>query len=64
MTLLTSRNALPEEFGKIIQWIESGVIDTRPWMTHRSPFEQLIEDFPAYTRPETGVIKAIVDVSR
>ena len=61
-TLLCSRNALSADFTRIIQLIEDGRIDTAPWITHRTPFEQLIEVFPSYTRPETGVIKAIVEV--
>ena len=37
-------------------------IDTSPWITHRSRFDELISNFPSYTRPETGVIKAVVEV--
>jgi alcohol dehydrogenase len=62
MAILASRNALPADFDRIIQHIEEGRIDTRPWITHRTPFNDLIENFPSYTRPETGVIKAIVEV--
>ena len=62
MTLFASRNALPGDFDRIIQLIEDGKIDTRPWITHRSPFADLIGNFPAYTKPETGVIKAMVEV--
>lgn len=61
-TLLCSRNALPEDFARIIKLIEEGQIDTRPWITHRVAFDDLIDVFPSYTRPETGVIKAIVEV--
>ncbi len=61
-TLLCSRNALPEDFTRIIRLIEEGRIDTRPWITHRCGFEELIDAFPSYTQPETGCIKAIVDV--
>jgi len=61
-TLLCSRNALPGDFTRIIQLIESGDIDTDPWITHRSGFDQLIGDFPKYTQPETGVIKAVVEM--
>lgn len=63
MTLLASRNALPADFTRIIRLIEEGRIDTRPWITHRTPFDEMIGNFPAYTRPETGVIKAIVEVN-
>jgi 2-desacetyl-2-hydroxyethyl bacteriochlorophyllide A dehydrogenase len=61
-TLLCSRNALPQDFDRIIGLIEGGRIDTRPWITHRAAFEELIDVFPSYTRPETGVIKAVVEV--
>ena len=63
MTVLASRNALPADFARIIRLIEEGRIDTRPWITHRTSFADMIDRFPAYTRPETGVIKAIVEVS-
>src|SRR4030095_13838325 len=63
MTLLASRNALPQDFVRIIKLIEEGKIDTRPWITHRAGFDELIERFPSYTKPETGVIKAIMDVN-
>lgn len=62
MTLLASRNALPGDFDRIIQLIETGKIDTRPWITHRTGFNELIAQFPSYLQPETGVIKAIVEV--
>jgi threonine dehydrogenase-like Zn-dependent dehydrogenase len=62
-TLMCSRNALPRDFTRIIGAIERGEIDTRPWITHRTNFENLIGDFPSFTKPETGVIKAVVEVS-
>lgn len=63
LTLLASRNALPPDFTRIVSLIQSGQIDTRPWITHRTAFEELPSVFPSYTRPETGVIKAVVEVS-
>jgi 2-desacetyl-2-hydroxyethyl bacteriochlorophyllide A dehydrogenase len=61
-TLLCSRNALARDFAQIIALIEEGQIDTRPWITHRAAFDEVIDVFPSYTRPETGVIKAVVAV--
>src|SRR5262249_5493235 len=58
-TLLCSRNALAQDFTRIIALIEEGRIDTRPWITHRAAFDEVIDVFPSYTRPETGVIKAV-----
>jgi 2-desacetyl-2-hydroxyethyl bacteriochlorophyllide A dehydrogenase len=62
MTAFASRNAMPSDFARIIRHIEESQIDTRPWITHRTPFSEMIDQFPSYTRPETGVIKAIVEV--
>jgi alcohol dehydrogenase len=62
LTVMGSRNALPGDFTRIIQLIEDGKIDTRPWITHQTDFGSLIGNFESYTRPETGVIKAIVTV--
>jgi alcohol dehydrogenase len=63
MTIKGSRNAMPADFRRIIGLIETGTIDTRPWITHRTPFAEMIDRFDSYTRPETGVIKAVVEVS-
>ena len=60
LTLLASRNALPADFPRIIELIETGRIDTRPWITHGASIDQLIETFPTWLRPETCVIKAVV----
>jgi 2-desacetyl-2-hydroxyethyl bacteriochlorophyllide A dehydrogenase len=62
-TLLCSRNALPADFTRIIRLIEDGTIDTNPWISHRASFDELPEVFPNFTKPETGVIKAIVELT-
>ncbi|MBY0458152.1 MAG: zinc-binding alcohol dehydrogenase family protein [Gemmataceae bacterium] len=63
MTFLASRNALSHEFTRIIRLIEGGMLDTRPWITHRAPMSELINIFPTWLKPETGVVKAVVEVS-
>lgn len=63
ITLKASRNALPTDFSRIIRLIEDGTINTDPWITHRTGFDEMIKDFPAFTKPETGVLKAVVSVS-
>ena len=62
LTMFASRNALPRDFQRIIRLIEEGQIDTQPWITHHTPFDEMIDHFESYTKPETGVIKAIVEV--
>jgi alcohol dehydrogenase len=63
ITLKASRNALPKDFRRIIQLIESGTIDTKPWITHRVPFSQVPSEFESFTKPDSGVLKAMIDVS-
>lgn len=58
-----SRNALPADFPRIIGLIEDGTINTDPWVTHRCVFDEVIDNFESYTRPETGVIKAVIEVA-
>ena len=62
LSISASRNALPGDFTRIIKLIEDGQIDTRPWITHHAGFDSLIEAFPSWVLPETGVIKAMVEV--
>jgi len=63
LTIMASRNALPPDFTRIIALIEEGKIDTVPWITHHAAFGEMIEAFPNWLKPETGVIKAVVEVA-
>jgi 2-desacetyl-2-hydroxyethyl bacteriochlorophyllide A dehydrogenase len=63
LTLLASRNALPADFKRIIDLIEAGRIDTTPWITHRSSIEETPNQFPQWVKPESGVIKAMIEVA-
>jgi alcohol dehydrogenase len=60
LTIMASRNALAPDFKRIIQLIEDGRIDTKLWITHRAEFDSMIEKFPTWLKPESGVIKAVV----
>ena len=62
LDILASRNALSSDFTRIIKLIEDGSIDTQPWITHRTSFDGMIDDFESFTKPETGVIKAVVEI--
>jgi alcohol dehydrogenase len=62
-TIKASRNAMPDDFRRIIGLIEDGTINTNTWITHRTNFKNVLADFDALTKPETGVIKAIIEVT-
>ena len=63
LTLLTSRNALPEDFGKIITLIREGKINTDLWITHRIRFDEVPAEFAKFTDPALGAIKVIIEVN-
>jgi alcohol dehydrogenase len=56
MTLLASRNSLSADFARIIRLIEECRIDTGPWISHKSAFDDMIDVFPGWLKPEAGVI--------
>jgi alcohol dehydrogenase len=62
MTIKGSRNALPSDFTRIIGLIEDGTINTNPWITHRTHFDSVIGEFESFTSPDSGVIKAMIEL--
>ena len=62
ISVLASRNALSKDFTAIIDHIENGRIDTQPWITHETPFAEMIDAFPNWLKPESHVVKAIVEL--
>jgi len=61
LTLLASRNALPDNFNQIIKAIEDGKINTTPWITHRTTLDQISSEFSSLTK-DPSAIKIMVDV--
>jgi 2-desacetyl-2-hydroxyethyl bacteriochlorophyllide A dehydrogenase len=61
LTLLSSRNATSEDFRYVIALMESGAVDTTPWITHRASPGTLLQEFPAWLQPQSGVVKAMLE---
>jgi 2-desacetyl-2-hydroxyethyl bacteriochlorophyllide A dehydrogenase len=61
LTLLATRNARPQSFGAIIDAVESGRIDTDPWITHRLGLGEVPALFAA-TAAAPGLFKAMIAV--
>jgi threonine dehydrogenase-like Zn-dependent dehydrogenase len=59
-TLLASRNAAAADFTRIIGLVESGTIDTTPWIAPPVPALEAIDRFPQWASPDPGVIKAMI----
>jgi 2-desacetyl-2-hydroxyethyl bacteriochlorophyllide A dehydrogenase len=60
-TLRASRNALPEDFTRMIRMIEDGVVDTTPWITHRCAAASLPAALPAWLAPDANLLKAMLE---
>ena len=63
LTVVSSRNSTPAEFTRVIGLLESGQIDTTPWITHRAGYDDVVETFPSWLEPETGVVKAMLELT-
>jgi len=59
LTLLCSRNATRADFDEVLAALRGGEVDVRRWITTRTPMERLVDDLPAWTRPGSGVVKAV-----
>ncbi len=62
ITLFGSRNATREDFLQVLTAIRDGHVPTDALATHRAPLEQSPDRFDEWIRPETGVIKALIEV--
>ncbi|MCD9025527.1 zinc-binding alcohol dehydrogenase family protein [Cohnella silvisoli] len=62
LTLMGSRNATKEDFTLVYEAVKGGNIDVGSFITHRSPFEGMISEFESWLKPESKVIKAMVEL--
>jgi len=63
LTLLGSRAAELREFEHVMACMKAGHIDADSFVSHRAPFDQAIPSFQTWLKRESGVIKAIIELS-
>ena len=61
-TLMSSRNATRQDFEHVLASMKKGWVDPTTYITHRVQFNQVKDDFESWLNPETGVIKAMVEL--
>lgn len=61
ITLMGSRNATAEDFERVLESIRAGSIPTADLHTHRIPMRQLPATIDQWLKPESRVIKAMVE---
>jgi 2-desacetyl-2-hydroxyethyl bacteriochlorophyllide A dehydrogenase len=62
LTLMGSRNATRQDFDTVLAAVGSGGIDIGRYITHRSSFDDMISQFDTWLKPESKVIKAVVEL--
>ncbi|MEM6333864.1 MAG: zinc-binding alcohol dehydrogenase family protein [Planctomycetota bacterium] len=60
LTLMSSRNATAADFCEIIEAMESGRIDIRPWITHRAAAADWPSVFDGWLEPSADLLKGVV----
>ncbi len=60
MTVLGSRNALPEDFRQVMAVLERKAFDAALWVSEKAPLEEVPGRFPAWLDAEHGPIKPII----
>lgn len=61
-TLMSSRNAVREDFELVIDAIKNKLVAPENYITHRVLFEEVKTEMAGWTDPKNGVIKAMVIV--
>jgi 2-desacetyl-2-hydroxyethyl bacteriochlorophyllide A dehydrogenase len=61
-SLLGSRNATREDFLEVFRAMRDGLVPTDALATHRASLEESPARFREWIRPETGVIKALIEI--
>ncbi|HEV8282940.1 MAG TPA: zinc-binding alcohol dehydrogenase family protein [Chitinophagaceae bacterium] len=61
-TLMSSRNATRQDFEHVMACMKKGFVKPTNYITHRVQFNEVKDQFESWLKPETGVIKATVEM--
>lgn len=61
-TLMSSRNATREDFEHVTASMKAGKVDPTTYITHRTVFENVKDEFQSWLNPQNGVIKAMIEM--
>ncbi|WP_274652118.1 zinc-binding alcohol dehydrogenase family protein [Paenibacillus humicola] len=62
LTLMGSRNATAADFRHVLDVLAASHLDVSRYLTHRSSFDGMIDAFETWLKPESEVIKAVVEL--
>jgi 2-desacetyl-2-hydroxyethyl bacteriochlorophyllide A dehydrogenase len=61
-TMLSSRNATIEDFQYVIHALKCRQIDVPSFITHRAHLSDVVDTFQMWTKPESNVMKAMIEI--
>ena len=61
LTVLSSRNAVPTDFSRVLADLRSGAVTTTPWISHRMALSEVPEHFHTVVTDPT-LRKAVIEV--
>lgn len=61
-TLMSSRNATREDFEHVIASMKAGQVDPTTYITHRTVFANVKDEFESWLHPANSVIKAMIEM--
>jgi 2-desacetyl-2-hydroxyethyl bacteriochlorophyllide A dehydrogenase len=62
-TLMSSRNATRQDFEQVVAAVKSGLVSPTTYITHRVLFNQVKDEFASWLDPDTGVVKAVIEMN-
>lgn len=60
-TLMGSRNATKEDFEHVVDCMTRGVVKSDAMITHRTSFDNLVNVFPEWVKPGSGMLKGLIE---
>lgn len=61
-TLMSSRNALIEDFVSVVEAIRTKKVSPLKYITHRAKFDAVADEFGGWLNPQNGVVKAMIEL--
>lgn len=61
-TLMSSRNATRDDFEHVISSLKKKLVKPETYITHRAAFSEAAKHFDSWLKPETRVIKAMIEL--
>jgi 2-desacetyl-2-hydroxyethyl bacteriochlorophyllide A dehydrogenase len=62
LNVLSSRNATSDDLRHVIHSLEDGKVKGSSLITHRASLDEMIGQFESWLKPETGVVKAMIEL--